>query len=186
MSRGFLFIFTERNCIYNALNIIFIDKYLKCYKYFSGENNRKNLLQYTEDPINSSHGKQMNINSTPTIKNANLTTVIKVGTKNPAKSKASSEMAFSNSLVSAVTRATLNSMSTDELRALAKRLEIKVGKSRNNTIENLMLASSSSILHTKVKVSFCKKPADPSHYRVAIFGKKFSTAKPPSIFQKIL
>lgn len=90
------------------------------------------------------------------------------------------------SILQSATIATLNSMSRDEVRALAKRLGIKRGRNRVDTINNLVLAQSAGVMHTKVKVEFCPKPENPDDYRVPVFGKKFSNGKTPKVFRTII
>lgn len=84
------------------------------------------------------------------------------------------------------TSATLQSMTRDELRALARRIGIKRGRNRVDTINNLLLAQSTNVMHAKVKVEFCPKPENPDDYRIPVFGKKFSNGKPPKVFRTIV
>lgn len=90
------------------------------------------------------------------------------------------------SILGAATLATLNSMTRDELRALARRIGIKRGRNRSDTINNLLLAQSANVMHAKVKVEFCPKPETPEDYRVPVFGKKFSNGKAPKVFRTIV
>lgn len=90
------------------------------------------------------------------------------------------------SILDAATLATLNSMTRDELRALARRIGIKRGRNRVDTINNLLLAQSVNVMHAKVKVEFCPKPETPDSYRIPVFGKKFSTGKAPKVFRIIV
>lgn len=89
-------------------------------------------------------------------------------------------------LLSSATLNALTTMTRDELRLLAKRLGIKRGRNRNDTIANLHLAHTAGIMHTKIKVEFCPKPEKPEDYRIPVFGKKFSNGKPAKIFRTIV
>ena len=89
-------------------------------------------------------------------------------------------------LLSSTTLATLVTMTRDELRRLAKRIGIKRGRNRTDTIINLHLAHTVGVMHTKIKVEFCPKPEKPEDYRVPIFGKKFSNGKTAKVFRTIL
>jgi hypothetical protein len=90
------------------------------------------------------------------------------------------------SLLESATLATLSTMTRDELRTLAKRIGIKRGRTRKDTIINLTLAQSAGDMHAKVKVEFCPKPKNPDDYRVPVFGKKFSNGKPSKVFRTIV
>ena len=90
------------------------------------------------------------------------------------------------SILQSATLATLNSMTRDELRALARRIGIKRGRNRVDTINNLLLAQSGGVMHTKVKVEFCPKPENPNDYRIPVFGKKFSHGKTSKVFRTIV
>ncbi len=90
------------------------------------------------------------------------------------------------SLLQSATLATLQTMTRDELRTLAKRIGIKRGRNRNDTINNLILAQSSSVMHAKVRVEFCPKPENPDDFRIPVFGKKFSNGKPAKVFRTIV
>jgi hypothetical protein len=89
-------------------------------------------------------------------------------------------------IIQSATLATLNTMTRDQLRLLAKRIGIKRGRNRVDTINQLLLAQTANIMHTKVKVEFCPKPETPESYRIPVFGKKFSSGKSPKVFRNIV
>ncbi len=90
-------------------------------------------------------------------------------------------------LLECVILATLNTMERDEIRTLAKRIGVKVGKSRASTVINLLdAAMNTGQMHAKIRVEFCPKPENPNDYRVPVFGKKFSNGKPPKVFRTIV
>ena len=80
---------------------------------------------------------------------------------------------------------TLNTMSKAELVALSRYLGIKVGKTKNDLVLNLLMAADGGLLHTKLRVEFAARPANPTDFRVPLFGKKFSTGKSPKITRHI-
>lgn len=89
-------------------------------------------------------------------------------------------------ILQTATFGTLQTMTRNELRTLAKRIGIKVGKTRQDTISNLNLAQAAGVMHAKVKVEFCPKPENPDDYRIPVFGKKFSNGKAPKVFRTIV
>lgn len=100
--------------------------------------------------------------------------------------KTNANTTSTRNILQTATFGTLQTMTRNELRALAKRIGIKVGKTRAETISNLNLAQASGVMHTKVKVEFCPKPETPDSYRVPVFGKKFSNGKAPKVFRSTL
>lgn len=69
----------------------------------------------------------------------------------------------------------LNSMTRDELRAVATSLNIPRGKNAKDTIANLSKAIADGKAHVKAVCTISFKPADGSASRVTYFGKTLRT-----------
>lgn len=73
----------------------------------------------------------------------------------------------------------LDAMSTDDLRATAKAAGVKVGKSKKNTVKNVLDAIASGTVHFKADVTISVNPAKPGEptQRKTLFGGTFRTYK---------
>jgi len=69
----------------------------------------------------------------------------------------------------------LNSMTRDELRAVATSLNVPRGKNAKDTITNLMKAVAANKVQVKMDCTISFKPADGSKGRVTYFGKTLRT-----------
>ena len=75
----------------------------------------------------------------------------------------------------AIARPLLDSMTRDELRALATSLKVKQGKSSKNTIINIETAIKEGKAQVKAVFTVSVKPADGSASRVTYLGKTLRT-----------
>ncbi len=74
-----------------------------------------------------------------------------------------------------VARPLLQSMTRDELRAVATSLNVKRGKNTSDTIKNLETAIAEGKAHVKAVCTISFKPADGSASRKTYFGKTLRT-----------
>jgi hypothetical protein len=82
----------------------------------------------------------------------------------------------------------LNSMTREELRAVAKELNIKSGKDKNTTIANLVTAFGNLESQFTIQFTIRKNPENPEWNTVgnAIYSKKLRTHKHDRIMLPIL
>lgn len=83
---------------------------------------------------------------------------------------------------------TLNSMTRDELRAVATKLGVKCGKAKNNTVGNLMIAFANVQAQFTIQFTVRSNPTNPDVDTVGnvIYSKKLRTHKPDKIMTPIV
>jgi hypothetical protein len=78
---------------------------------------------------------------------------------------------------------TLNSLTRNQLRALAARAGVKMGRNKKDSVANLSRAISDGKLLYKSEVSIFTPPTVPGNYwtRTRLFAKKFRSYKPDRV-----
>jgi hypothetical protein len=77
----------------------------------------------------------------------------------------------------------LVNMTREELRRTAIALNVKRGRNRMNTIDNLLAAIEEGSVGLKAECTICKPPVAPATYSVPVFKAKLRTYKVPRVLQ---
>ena len=76
---------------------------------------------------------------------------------------------------------TLNTMSRDELRAVASKLGVKPGKDKANTVQNLTSAIEAGNARFTIEFTIREKGTAGSSYANSVYRKKLRTHKPDKV-----